>query len=92
MPISYGYYSQITTTPYTGSQLTGIMTDVVNSGAVFVPAIMPEIPFTQITSTVAQQILAVCEQFTNKGVEVWLRFGHEMNYYTTTGMYKGSKF
>ncbi|KAL9611135.1 MAG: hypothetical protein Q9167_004215 [Letrouitia subvulpina] len=60
------------------------MSDVVASGAVFVPAIMPTgIKFSQITPTVAQQIAAVLNNFTSQGVEVWLRFAHEVNYYTT---------
>ena len=60
------------------------MSDVVASGAVFVPAIMPTgIKFSQITPTVAQQIATVLNKFTSQGVEVWLRFAHEVNYYTT---------
>jgi hypothetical protein len=78
---TYGYYSQITSTTYSGSQLLAVLSDVVFSGAVFQPAIMPIIPFSEITSSVASQIAEVLEQFTSQGVEVWLRFGHEMNYY-----------
>ena len=69
------------------------MTDVVNSKAVFIPAIMPTIPFTSITPDVANQIAAVLKKFTDQGVEVWLRFAHEMNYYASSasGVYHGSK-
>ncbi|KAL9036492.1 MAG: hypothetical protein Q9214_006108 [Letrouitia sp. 1 TL-2023] len=81
---TYGRYSQISELPYTGDQLLGAMSDVVASGAVFVPAIMPTgIKFSQITPAVAQQIATVLNKFTSQGVEVWLRFAHEVNYYTT---------
>jgi hypothetical protein len=81
---TYGYYSQITSSTYSGSQLLAVLSDVVSSGAVFQPAIMPIIPFTQVTSSVASQVASVLEQFTSKGVEVWLRFGHEMNWYVVS--------
>lgn len=62
------------------------MSDVVSSGAVFVPAVMPTgVTFSQIDSTVAQQIATVLEKFTSQGVEVWLRFAHEVNYYVQAG-------
>lgn len=83
---TYGRYSQISSLPYTGDQLLSVMDDVVASGAVFVPAVMPTgVTFSEIDSTVAQQITSVLEQFTSQGVEVWLRFAHEMNYYVTAG-------
>ena len=80
---TYGWYSQITGSTYDGSQLTEVLIDVVASGAVFQPAIMPTLSagFSGITPAVASQVASVLEQFTSQGVEVWLRFGHEMNYY-----------
>jgi hypothetical protein len=78
---TYGWYAQISSSTFTGSQLLERLDDVVTSGAVFQPAIMPSIPFSQVTSSVAAQVASVLDQFTSKGVEVWLRFGHEMNYY-----------
>jgi len=81
---TYGWYSQITSSTYDGSQLLEVLSDVVSSGAVFQPAIMPYIPFSQVTPSVASQVASVLEQFTAKGVEVWLRFGHEMNYYVVS--------
>ena len=45
---------------------------------------MPKIPFSEVTSSVASQVASVLEQFTSQGVEVWLRFGHEMNYYVVS--------
>lgn len=83
---SYGYNSQITELPYTGDQFDSIKEDVVKSGAVFIPAIMPtKVKFSDITQTVADQIAGVLEQFTSQGVEVWLRFAHEMNWYAGKG-------
>ena len=46
---------------------------------------MPYIKFSAITPAVATQIANVLKQFTDKNVEVWLRFAHEMNYYTQDG-------
>ncbi|KAI4216027.1 MAG: hypothetical protein LQ351_001523 [Letrouitia transgressa] len=67
-------------------QLLDVLSDVVASAAVFVPAIMPtSIKFSQIILAVAQQIETVLSKFTSQGVEVWLRFTHEVNYYTTRG-------
>ena len=63
-----------------------MLNDVVASGAVFVPAIMPtQIKFSAISADVATQIANALETFTSKGVEVWLRFAHEMNYYVSNG-------
>ena len=60
------------------------MSDVVTSGAVFVPAIMPTgLTFSEISTEIASDIANVLNEFTSKGVEVWLRFAHEMNYYVT---------
>ena len=58
------------------------MNDLVTSGAVFIPAVMPTgLKFSQIDAAVAGQVAASMKKFTDKGVEVWLRFAHEMNYY-----------
>ena len=58
------------------------MSDVVASGAVFVPAIMPTgLKFSDINESVGQQIASILNQFTSQAVEVWLRFAHEVNYY-----------
>ena len=81
---TYGWYSQLSSTTYDGSQLTEVLSDVVASGAVFQPAVMPTLSagFGAITPDVANQVAAVMKKFTDQGVEVWLRFGHEMNWYT----------
>lgn len=86
----YGWYSQVTSSNYNGNQLTEVLNDVVNSGAVFQPAVMPTLDLGSFTSSTASQIASVLEQFTSKGVEVWLRFGHEMNYYLSSGTYHGT--
>lgn len=80
---TYGWYSQITGSTYDGSQLLAVLNDVVSSGAVFQPAIMPTLAagFNGVTPAVASQVAAVLKKFTDQGVEVWLRFGHEMNWY-----------
>ena len=61
------------------------MSDLKSSGAAFIPSVMPEIPFSQITSAVATDIANVVKKFTSEGIEVWLRFGHEMNCYVSEG-------
>ena len=86
----YGWYSQVTSGNYNGNQLTEVLNDVVNSGAVFQPAVMPTLQLSSFTGSTASQVAAVLKQFTDKGVEVWLRFGHEMNYYLSSGTYHGS--
>lgn len=81
--ISYGRYSQIGGLPYDGHQLLQVLDDVVSSGAVFIANVMPtNVAFADISEDVANQVASVLEKFTNQGVEVWLRFAHEMNYYS----------
>ena len=41
--------------------------------------------FSQVDENIAQQIASVLEKFTEQGIEVWLRFAHEVNYYVTPG-------
>ena len=67
------------------------MDDVVDSGAVFIPAVMPSIDLSKIDEKVASQVADVLKQFTDKGVEVWLRFAHEINWYLTDGTYTGGE-
>lgn len=87
---TYGWYSQISGTTYDGSQLTQVLNDVVNSKAVFIPAVMPtKVKFADFNAALAGQVATVLKQFTDKNVEVWLRFAHEMNYYVTDGTYAG---
>ncbi|KAG8528243.1 uncharacterized protein KY384_007160 [Bacidia gigantensis] len=84
-----GQYAQITTTgAYTDSnqQLLGHLKDISNpANTIFVASVMPTISMSQVDDTVAQGVANVLSQFTTKGIEVWLRYAHEMNYYTTSG-------
>lgn len=41
--------------------------------------------FAQITTDIANDIANVLNQFTSQGVEVWLRFAHEVNCYAKAG-------
>ncbi|KAF2796906.1 glycoside hydrolase family 26 protein [Melanomma pulvis-pyrius CBS 109.77] len=87
---AYGWYAQIRSSTFDGSQLLAVKDDIVASGAVFVASIMPSVNFNQITPEVAQQVAAVLKKFTDDGVEVWLRFAHEMNWYVVDGTYHGT--
>lgn len=87
---AYGWYAQITGSKFDGGQLLAKKDDIVKSGAVFIASVMPSVPFSQVTADVAKQVAAVMKQFTDAGVEVWLRFGHEMNYYVQDGTYHGT--
>lgn len=40
--------------------------------------------FSEISTGIANDIANVLNQFTSQGVEVWLRFAHEVNYYVTS--------
>ena len=79
----FGQYSQITSSSYDGSQLTEVSIDELQ-GAIFIASVMPSIPFTEVTSSVASQVADVLKKFTDQGVEVYLRFGHEMNWYASS--------
>lgn len=87
---AYGWYSQIKSTQYDDSQLTQVMSDLKSSGAVFIASVMPTgVAFSDVDSNLAQQIATSMKKFTDQGIEVWLRFAHEVNYYVTDGTYKG---
>jgi len=86
----YGLYSQVTSTNYDASQLTSRINDVKNSGAILQAAVMPtKVKFNQVDSKVAGQVCSAMKKFTDQGIEVWLRFAHEMNWYVTDGTYAG---
>lgn len=67
-----GYYAQaIPGIPFTGSQLTDRMADIVNSGAVFQPAVMPVggwQGFTWDDTSQADRISKVMQTFVDQGV------------------------
>lgn len=83
MSSTYGMYSHLNSDTYDGYELLEEYDDVITSGAVFVPSVMPVLNsgFSGITPDVASQVATVMRKFTDKGVVVWLRFGHEMNWY-----------
>ena len=88
-----GQYSQITDNgAYTDAshQLLGHVNDISSGGqTIFVASIQPTIPFSQVDSVVCQGVASVLAQFTDRGIEVWLRYAHEMNYYTESNSQGG---
>jgi hypothetical protein len=55
-----------------------------------IASVMPTgLTFAQVGTEIAGDIAGIMRNITSQGVEVWLRFGHEMNYYVTTGLYHG---
>jgi hypothetical protein len=90
---TYGFYAQAQSgTLFDGSQLLARMSDIQSSGAIFQPAVMPTGGWWGLTSDDNQQAVAICnvmKQFTDAGIQVWLRFGHEVNYYQSSGTYTG---
>lgn len=81
---TYGRYAQTHAgILFDGSQLLEVLDDVVASGAVFQPAVMPVHSwqgFTWDDTSQAVAVALVMQQFIDAGVEVWLRFAHEANY------------
>ncbi|PWY99812.1 hypothetical protein BCV70DRAFT_200723 [Testicularia cyperi] len=88
---TYGFYDQTTYgSLYTGSKLLSHAQDIYASGAILEATIMPIGSWGGYTATDNSQAKAVCtvmKKFTDAGVEVRLRFAHEVNYYVTTGEY-----
>ncbi|PWN32426.1 uncharacterized protein FA14DRAFT_125500 [Meira miltonrushii] len=82
---TFGWYAQVYPgLPFKGEQLLKIKDDVIKSGAIFEIAIMPLRSYDGFTAQDPSQAIAVAkvlQQFTQAGVQVRLRFGHEMNYY-----------
>ena len=76
-------YSHLNSDTYNGYELLEEYDSVIESGAVFIPSVMPVLTsgFSGVTPDVAAQIATVMREFTDKVVFVWLRFGHEMNWY-----------
>lgn len=88
---TYGFYDQTNYgTIYNGAKLLANAADIYASGAILEASIMPVGSWGGYTLTDNSQATAVCnvmKKFTDAGVEVRLRFGHEVNYYVTTGEY-----
>ena len=78
-----GQYAQITQNgAYSDSslQLTPSINQLTGGKTIFVASVMPSIPMNQVDSTVAGGVANVMKKFTDQGIEVWLRFAHEMNW------------
>jgi len=56
---------------------------IVDSGAVFIPSLMPEVSnWSSLTAEYSASIAKYFEDnYTSKNVTVWLRYAHEVNYY-----------
>ncbi|KXL47735.1 glycoside hydrolase family 26 protein [Acidomyces richmondensis BFW] len=57
--------------------------DIIESGAVLIASLMPEVDaWSDISTGLCASVASFFEStFTSQGVTVWLRFAHEMNYY-----------
>ncbi|GMM35723.1 hypothetical protein DASC09_030480 [Saccharomycopsis crataegensis] len=67
------------------------LSDVKNSGAIAVLSMMPfSVSLSGVTTEVAAQVALVVKEYTDQGITVLLRFAHEFNYYTTSGMFHGT--
>ncbi|KAM0754252.1 hypothetical protein T439DRAFT_323118 [Meredithblackwellia eburnea MCA 4105] len=88
-----GWYAQAQSgVAFDGSQLTSRMDQIVAAGGVFQPAIMPTGGWQGLTASDNSQAVNICnvlKKFTDKGLEVWLRFAHEVNWYQSDGTYTG---
>ena len=88
---AYGFYDQTQYgTIYNGAKLLAHAADIYASGAILEASIMPVGSwggYTQVDNSQAQAVCKVMKRFTDAGVEVRLRFAHEVNYYVTTGEY-----
>ncbi|GAA6042732.1 hypothetical protein JCM8097_005554 [Rhodosporidiobolus ruineniae] len=89
----YGWYAQLPSSgDWDGSQLTSQLDDIKACNCIFQPAVMPTNGWAGLTESDNSQALAIAKvmkTFTDEGIEVWLRFAHEVNYYTTDGTYQG---
>lgn len=81
----YGRYAQVTNgKTFDGSQLYSVLDDVKSSGSILAASVMPYgtwYGLTESDNRNAVAIAKVCADiYKNHGVEVWLRFAHEMNW------------
>ncbi|GAA5967988.1 hypothetical protein JCM3765_005568 [Sporobolomyces pararoseus] len=88
-----GWYAQAHAgTLFDGSQFKWRKDQIIKAG-VFQPAVMPIGGWWGLTYSNNQQAVAICnvmKEYTDLGVEVWLRFAHEVNYYQSDGTYQGT--
>ncbi|ORY47092.1 glycoside hydrolase superfamily [Leucosporidium creatinivorum] len=90
----YGWYAQLPAdgADWDGSQLLNVMDDIKACGCIFQPAVMPTKGWTGLTADNNAQALSIAtimKKFTDEGIEVWLRFAHEVNWYQSDGTYQG---
>ncbi|GAA5946970.1 hypothetical protein JCM10213_002917 [Rhodosporidiobolus nylandii] len=88
-----GWYAQASADkPFDGSQFEARKTQIRDSDAVFQATVMPTSwkGFTWEDNSQAIRVANYLQQWVNVGKEVWLRFGHEVNYYQTDGTYQGN--
>ncbi|KAF2181032.1 glycoside hydrolase family 26 protein [Zopfia rhizophila CBS 207.26] len=83
----YGWYAQIKSASFDSSQLRAIMDDNKASGAIFIASVMPSTNFNQVSPAVVDQLTAIMKKFANQGIEVWLRYAYEMNWYVQEKTY-----
>ncbi|GAA5828505.1 hypothetical protein JCM11251_000822 [Rhodosporidiobolus azoricus] len=90
----YGWYAQLPESgEWDGSQLLSQLEDVMACNCIFQPAVMPTKGWNGLTKDDNYQALAIAKvmkKFTDEGIEVWLRFAHEINWYLTDGTYQGT--
>lgn len=91
---SYNIYSQITSSNVDSGSYDGNdqypTSDIIDSGAVLIASLMTYVDWNEISSGLCDSVASYFENtFTSKGVTVWLRFAHEMNYYSAVGTYPG---
>ncbi|GJN94705.1 hypothetical protein Rhopal_007796-T1 [Rhodotorula paludigena] len=91
----YGWYAQLPESgDWDGGQLLSQMDDVKACKCIFQPAVMPTKGWNGLTKEENYQALAIAKvmkRFTDEGIEVWLRFAHEINWYLSDGTYQGTK-
>jgi Glycosyl hydrolase family 26 len=87
-------YSQITSSNVNSGSYNGNdqypTSDIIDSGAVLIASLMTSVDWVDISSGLCESVAEYfAEAFTSQGVTVWLRFAHEMNYYSAVGVYPG---
>lgn len=76
---------------FDGHQLLRHLDEIKGTGAAIIASVMPNgLSFNEVTPAIAADIAKVVRQFTDQGIEVWLRFAHEMNWYVRPGTYRGN--
>ncbi|GAA6050670.1 hypothetical protein NBRC10513_004210 [Rhodotorula toruloides] len=78
----YGWYAQLPESgDWDGAQLLSQLNDIKACNCIFQPAVMPTKGWRGLTASdnsQAKAIAKVMKKFTDEGIEVWLRFAHEV--------------